>query len=344
MIRRHHQRNVYSLLLSVLSLLTLAFSSSTAYATTASSPSGTLVNGWYKDSANISFNWQHTTQQGDYYIGVCAYGVAWNGYSPAGITYNFTQVGQHNYNFLTNTRGDIYVSIDSQSAQPVIAVCQNQTAMYPPDSGSVLWQGNVNLDNTNPSVSITSPTNNSNVSSNSVTVSGITNDTGSGIAKVLVNGQQASIAGSNFSITLPVSQGLNTISATAYDQVGHTSTSNSVVVYSSAPTPNSTGSSANSPSGSSNAAASNKTNSPKSTNGTALGDTTSKSNSSAANSISDRATASTRKYAASKTGIEVGVGIVLLLLASLGLLIKFGWLKVLKQRLKEVKEGIWKRL
>jgi hypothetical protein len=235
---RYRYLKVYLSFVSLACLLALVLDPLPAFATTAATPSGAqVIDGWYKDSASISFNWQHTAQPGDSYIGVCAYGVQWNGYSPAGITYDFTKSGQHAYVFLTNSRGDIYVSIDSGPAQAVIAVCQNQTAMYPPDPGSVLWQGSISLDNTWPSVSIASLANDSNVTAATATVSGVASDADSGIAKVLVNGQQAAIAGNSFSVSVPVSQGLNTISAVAYDEVGHSTTSNSILVYGSAATP-----------------------------------------------------------------------------------------------------------
>ncbi len=234
----------------VSTVLALTLGSNLAFASSYSSgPSGTQVNGWYKDSSSIVFMWHHVIQPGDNYVGVCGANPGAQIGDTEAIVYNFLG-GKHSYNFLTNSHGDIYVSVDSQSSQQVVGVCNNGGSgffyPYPPDSGSVLWQGSVGVDNKSPSISITSPSNNSNVYANSVVVSGTASDADSGVSKVTVNGQQANLSGSTFSVSLSLVQGLNTISAVATDLVGHTANSNSIIVdasYSGSSASPSTGSS-----------------------------------------------------------------------------------------------------
>ncbi len=87
----------------------------------------------------------------------------------------------------------------------------------------------VNLDLTPPSLSITSPSNGSSVNTPYVTVTGSVSDSLSGVGTVSCNGVPATIASGGFSCTVQLSLPSNTITVTANDLAGN-STSSSVSV------------------------------------------------------------------------------------------------------------------
>jgi hypothetical protein len=60
-------------------------------------------------------------------------------------------------------------------------------------------------------------------------VAGTVSDSTSGVGKVVVNGVVASITGNAFSVSIPLSMGLNSITAEATDLAGNTSKSNEIV-------------------------------------------------------------------------------------------------------------------
>lgn len=94
-----------------------------------------------------------------------------------------------------------------------------------------------NLDKTPPKVSITSPGNGSTISLSTVSISlsGTESDSLSGVSKVTCNGSPAVIAGSNFTCTVLLTQGPNSISVQATDVAGNTSSSPLSLTYAPAP-------------------------------------------------------------------------------------------------------------
>jgi hypothetical protein len=77
------------------------------------------------------------------------------------------------------------------------------------------------IDKTPPALTIASPLNGSTVYSSPVIVSGTISDSMSGLAKLTCNGQAASITGNNFSCTIPLANGPNTIAISASDIAGN---------------------------------------------------------------------------------------------------------------------------
>ena len=83
----------------------------------------------------------------------------------------------------------------------------------------------INLDQTPPLVSITSPTNGSITPSASVPVTGLTSDGLSGLASVSCNGTPATLSGGSFNCTLQITQGSLVINVQATDVAGNNATS-----------------------------------------------------------------------------------------------------------------------
>jgi hypothetical protein len=80
----------------------------------------------------------------------------------------------------------------------------------------------INLDQTPPSVSITSPADGSVSPSASISVSGLAGDATSGVATVSCNGTAATLSAGSFSCALQITQGSLGISVTATDTAGNT--------------------------------------------------------------------------------------------------------------------------
>lgn len=135
-------------------------------------------------------------------------------------------------------KDDLWVSRDGV----LLGTMCNQDMSYTGTTVTV-WQGTLKYDGWAPVVSISTPANNSNTSSATVTVSGKAYDTGSdsgaecqaitrcsGLAGVTVNGVSASISGDTFSVTIPLNKGLNTVTAIASDNAGFTTTSSAITI------------------------------------------------------------------------------------------------------------------
>jgi hypothetical protein len=90
---------------------------------------------------------------------------------------------------------------------------------------SVSASATVNLDQTPPLVSITSPIDRGVIPTTNVAVSGLANDALSGIASVSCNGTPASLASGSFSCSLVIVQGVLSINVSATDNAGNTSSS-----------------------------------------------------------------------------------------------------------------------
>lgn len=95
----------------------------------------------------------------------------------------------------------------------------------------------VKLDKTPPSVSIASPPNGTTISLSTIAIglNGSESDNGSGISTVSCNGSPAAISGSNFSCTVLLTQGANSISVQATDVAGNSSSSPLALTYLPAP-------------------------------------------------------------------------------------------------------------
>ena len=103
--------------------------------------------------------------------------------------------------------------------------------------GGVLTVEIVGIDNDPPVISITSPTNGATVSSSSVSVSGTVSDALSGVATVTCNGAPASVQSGSFSCSVALASGANTITVSATDVAGNTSSASETVTFSNAAAP-----------------------------------------------------------------------------------------------------------
>jgi len=95
----------------------------------------------------------------------------------------------------------------------------------------------VSLDKSAPTVAISSPANDSSVTSSPVNVTGTASDSLSGIATVFCNGSSATISASTFSCDVPLSNGPNTITVEATDVAANTGSSSITVTLGPAPEP-----------------------------------------------------------------------------------------------------------
>lgn len=95
----------------------------------------------------------------------------------------------------------------------------------------------IKLDKTPPTVTIASPPNGSTISLSTITIglSGSESDNLSGVSGVTCNGSPAAIAGPNFTCTVLLTQGPNSISVQATDVAGNTSSSPLALTYTPAP-------------------------------------------------------------------------------------------------------------
>lgn len=77
------------------------------------------------------------------------------------------------------------------------------------------------MDTTPPELTITSPEADTYVTTEEYLLQGTAIDAESGIAKVLVNGEQAEINGETWAITIPLTRGDNALEVIAYNRVGN---------------------------------------------------------------------------------------------------------------------------
>lgn len=103
--------------------------------------------------------------------------------------------------------------------------------------GGLLTVEIVGVDNDPPIISITSPANGATVSTSSVSVTGTVTDALSGVASATCNGATATIQGSSFSCSITVTSGANTITVSATDNAGNTSSASESVTFSNAAAP-----------------------------------------------------------------------------------------------------------
>ena len=96
---------------------------------------------------------------------------------------------------------------------------------------------NIKLDKTPPSVTIFSPTDNSTISLSTVSIAlnGSESDNLSGVSQLTCNGSPAAIAGANFTCSVLLTQGLNSIAVQATDAAGNSSSSPLSLTFAPAP-------------------------------------------------------------------------------------------------------------
>jgi len=86
------------------------------------------------------------------------------------------------------------------------------------------------LDTAPPTITISTPANNTTLNTPSITVTGTVSDTLSGVSTVTINGINAVINGDTYTASnIPLVEGVNTITATASDRAGNTATSSITV-------------------------------------------------------------------------------------------------------------------
>jgi hypothetical protein len=95
----------------------------------------------------------------------------------------------------------------------------------------------VNLDTTPPVLSVASPADGSSIalSTPSIGVSGMANDSVSGLSAVTCNGVSATLADTNFTCLVPLTQGSNSIAVVATDVAGNTTSTTRTLTYDPAP-------------------------------------------------------------------------------------------------------------
>lgn len=198
--------------------------SSSASAMNVNGPNGNNINGWFKDGFTVQI----------------AYGTP--NCIGAGTAFQYTYTagseheGTHHYVFVSDQFDNPYVSVDT--SQP-IPLAHNPAC--PPQSTAPTYtmqkQFDASIDSQPPFISINDPANSTSTAASSYTVSGTVSDMSSGVkmAQAIVNGSNgpnAIVSGSSFSVTVPLQQGSNSVQMIAYDDVGHSATSNTVTIYS----------------------------------------------------------------------------------------------------------------
>lgn len=204
-------------------------------AASVSGPTGQLINGWYKDSVGVSVSNVNSIRD-------CSVIV----YSEGSSIISFLE-GVHSYRIVEVSNGTLYSQTDSGAYNKWYGGCDNN-----PSAGSEIWSSQVKLDKSAPSLSVTSPANNTNTASSTVVVTGTVSDSASGISSVKVNNTNALVSGGSFSITISLTVGLNTISVVATDNVGHVTEAPSLTLLRSQSNSSSSPTSSNSSSPTSN--------------------------------------------------------------------------------------------
>jgi|GEM_PF-2274687 len=213
------------LIIAIVGALTIVAScGGTALAMTDQGPNGTKVNGIYKDNFTVYI--QHGNQ----------------GCGGAGTyfkyTYTATADGTHQYQFYADINDNPYVMLDqSNDYIPLNTTCGSSVSV----GGSthlgltLVDQFSATIDNRSPNASITSPGGATTTSANSFDISGYAADPENNLTQVrtLINGAPgpyAPVSGNTFSVGVPLNMGSNSVQVIAYDSVGHTTTSNTVVI------------------------------------------------------------------------------------------------------------------
>jgi signal transduction histidine kinase len=209
-------RTAWPVVLAVAGLLSWA---SPAYSATVSDPVGTLINGWYKDQFSVEIRYGN---------GNCTNKGKANRFTfTAGAAYE----GTHDYHFMADLLDNPYLAIDSSPPSPLV-VPQPCAASVPTP---VRDFNALRLDASVPTVSITEPSGSITTTQSTYRVAGEARDSASGVTRVrlMINGvfgPDAAVGGAAFSAVINLSMGPNTVTAVAYDAVGHESGSNTVFI------------------------------------------------------------------------------------------------------------------
>jgi uncharacterized membrane protein YgcG len=160
-------------------------------------------------------------------------------HSTLGAVYSATTDGIHTYHFWYDNNGYPYVSIDSGPVTHISGVGY----FYPPANYTQYGPVLIVVDSAPPTVSFSSGAPITTQSS-SITITGNTGDTVSGVGTVFINGVQATLHevtqnpySYGFTATVPIALGSNSLVATAMDIVGHTTKSAALSVTRQAPKP-----------------------------------------------------------------------------------------------------------
>lgn len=248
-------KKVYVFLIAVTAIITLTSPVKTLASSLynfAGLSGGTYVNGYYTSPPSLII---------DIYPSYPAPCVAVGGTSPVGRhTFTLNTItaspnGSYHWQLLEDMNNNALVvkEINENWATDIIS-CNWNT---PNPNYSSIWDSYIKYDTSPPTVSITSPSNNTNLTTTTLTIIGSATDIASGVASVTVNGVVASVNGSTFNATIPLEKGLNTITATATDNVGKSATSNSITVLTTAVTETAQKNKPSSTSGGSSTASSN---------------------------------------------------------------------------------------
>ncbi len=227
--------------------------------------------------------------------------------------YDWFAQGLHHYRFLTDANETV-VHVETDGVLGMGALYCNQSL----PSGQfniVAWEGDLKYDTQAPTVSISLPQNNTNTAAANVSVTGSVSDSGSGIQSVTVNGHAASVQGGAYSVTLPLTIGLNAVTAVATDNAGHQTTSAQVTVFRYEDQKSASGSSNSSTgSGKSQNAVSNNSTQPSSTASPSPSGSPSKAASAAAAAAAPIKTLVKGVSTPAGTGLATVLGVIILLL------------------------------
>jgi signal transduction histidine kinase len=193
----------------------------TATAMVIDGPHGTFVNGEYKDNftVNIAHGNQNCVGSGTFFH----------------YTYTSTTSGLHHYAFYADANDNPFLMMDHNGGYiPLNMTCGTSLGTGGP-SFTPIGEFDATVDTQPPGVSITSPIGPVSTSANSYNVSGFVGDPENDpvTVKAMVNdvvGPTATVSGNTFSVTVPLSAGANNVQMIASDIVGHTATSNIVVI------------------------------------------------------------------------------------------------------------------
>ncbi len=211
-----------SLILATLLVPTTAFAAS---AKVISGPSGQQVNGWYSEPPTMVVDSIPSCPTGPGTITL--YGGGGEGQHHITlinlIADNFNGAGPKVLVFDKPVPGDLGYEPDAWTCTALGMMGGGQT---PREN---IWVGDIKWDRTAPTISISTPSNNSNIDSGSVQVTGTVADNASGVWKVIIGATSANVSGGSFSASVPVNNGLNTLTATVYDYAGHTAQAQVIV-------------------------------------------------------------------------------------------------------------------
>jgi Glucodextranase, domain B len=190
-----------------------------------SAPTGTIVNGWYTGHPTVQVQAICSGSPTGNVFTMDIAGWSWSG---GGVKPEQALPGKHYIELLSNDNSNLYTNNDGTLSPYLAGGCSNPDGSSPT---TVLWQGYIQWDSTNPTVSISTPTNNTNTANSTIQVLGTVSDAGSGVQSITVNGMNASISGNSFSVAIPLVMGINSLQATATSNSGQSSQSSSVTVF-----------------------------------------------------------------------------------------------------------------